>query len=130
MEVARGQFKRGIDVVFADAGATGLGVLRAASDNRKLAVGIESNQDYLYPGTVLTSLVKRADNAVYEAFRSALTHSWKPGPRTLGLAESGIDYTLDDYNDALVTKPMRTLVEDVRADIVAGKIKVPDRLAP
>jgi len=129
-ELARGQFRRGVDVVFAAAGATGLGVLRAAADNRKLAIGINSDQDYLYPGTMLTSMVKRIDVAVYEAFRSGLTGTWKPGPRSLGLAEKAVDYALDDYNDGLLTTPMRTLVEDARADIIAGKLKVPDRLAP
>jgi len=129
-EMARSQFRRGVDVVFAAAGATGLGVLRAAADSRKLAIGINSNQDYLYPGTMLTSMVKRIDVAVYEAFRSGLTGTWRPGPRSLGLAEKAVDYALDDYNDGLLTKPMRTLVEDARADIIAGKIKVPDRLTP
>lgn len=128
--IARGQFNRGVDVVFAAASATGLGVLRAAADNRKLAIGIGSDQDYLYPGTMLTSMLKRTDIAVYDAFRSGLTGTWKPGPRSLGLAEHAVDYALDDYNDALLTKPMRTLVEDARADIIAGKLKVPDRLSP
>ncbi len=129
-EIARGQFRRGVDVVFAAAGATGLGVLRAAAENRKLAIGIDANQDYLYPGTMLTSMVKRTDVAVYDAFHSALSGTWKPGPRSLGLAEQAVDYALDDYNDGLLTKPMRTLVENARADIIAGKLKVPDRLAP
>ncbi|HTZ78569.1 MAG TPA: BMP family ABC transporter substrate-binding protein [Stellaceae bacterium] len=129
-QLARSQFGRGADVVFAVAGATGLGALQAAAEGRRLAIGFDADQDYLYPGTMLTSLVKRYDVAVYDAFRSALTGTWRSGPRSLGLAEKAVDYTLDDYNDALLTRPMRDLVEDVRADIIAGKIKVPDRLQP
>jgi len=70
-ELARSQFDRGADVVYAAAGSTGLGVLQAAADAKKLAIGVDSNQDGLHPGTMLTSMVKRVDLAVYQAFRTA-----------------------------------------------------------
>ena len=82
-----GQFDQGADVVYAAAGATGLGVLQAAADKGKLAIGVDSDQNYLHPGHVLTSMVKRVDVAVYKAFRDAKDGTWKAGvagPRPQG----------------------------------------------
>jgi basic membrane protein A and related proteins len=129
-ELARSQFDRGADVVYAAAGTTGLGVLQAAADAKKLAVGVDSNQDRLHPGTMLTSMVKRVDLAVYQAFRTAKDGSWQAGVRSLGVAEDGVGYTIDEYNAALVTPAMREKAEAARADIIAGKIAVPEKLAP
>jgi basic membrane protein A len=129
-ELARSQFDRGADIVYAAAGSTGLGVLQAAADAKKLAIGVDSNQDHLHPGTMLTSMVKRVDLAVYQAFRSAKDGGWQAGIRSLGVAEDGVGFTLDEYNDALVTPTMRAKAEAARVDIVAGKIAVPDKLQP
>ena len=97
-ELARSQFDRGADVVYAAAGATGLGVLQAAKDRGRLAIGVDSNQNHLYPGTMLTSMVKRVDLAVYEAFKTARDGTWKAGVRNLGLAEAGVGWALDQHN--------------------------------
>ena len=70
-ELAKSQFDRGADVVYAAAGGTGLGVLQAAADASKLSIGVDSNQNYLHPGSVLTSMLKRVDVAVYNAFKDA-----------------------------------------------------------
>jgi basic membrane protein A and related proteins len=128
-ELARSQFERGADVVYAAAGATGLGVLQVAKDKGRLAIGVDSNQNHLYPGTVLTSMVKRVDLAIYEAFKTAREGTWKPGVRTLGVAEGGVDYALDQYNRDLLTPEMVRRLEQARADIVAGRIKVTDYMA-
>jgi len=129
-ELARSQFDRGADIVYAAAGSTGLGVLQAAADAKKLAIGVDSNQDYLYPGTMLTSMVKRVDLAVYQAYRSAKDGTWQAGIRSLGVAEDGVGYTTDEYNAALVTPAMRAKADAARTDIIAGKIAVPNQLAP
>jgi len=123
-ELARSQFDRGADVVYAAAGATGLGVLQAAKDKGRLAIGVDSNQNYLHPGTILTSMVKRVDLAVYEAFRTAKDGTWKPGVRILGVAEGGVGWALDQHNRALITPEMERRLTQARADIVSGKIKV------
>src|SRR6266568_2957430 len=86
-ELARTQFDRGVDVIFAAAGITGFGALQAAKDAEKLAIGMDSNQNPLFPGTVLTSLLKRVDNAVYDAFAAARASEWHLGTRSLVLAE-------------------------------------------
>ena len=125
-ELARSQFDRGADIVYAAAGATGLGVLQAAKDKGRLAIGVDSNQNHLYPGTILTSMVKRVDLAVYEAFKTAKDGAWKPGVRNLGVAEGGVGYALDQHNRKLITPEMERRLTQARADIIAGKIKVTD----
>ena len=128
-ELARSQFDRGVDVVFAAAGTTGLGVLQAASDAGKLSIGVDSNQDHLHPGSVLTSMVKRVDVAVYLAFKTAKDGAWKPGLQVLGLSDGAIGYTIDQYNEKLITPEMRAKLDAARDDIIAGKIKVSDYMA-
>jgi basic membrane protein A len=128
-ELARSQFDRGADVVYAAAGATGLGVLQAAKDRGRLAIGVDSNQNYLYPGTMLTSMVKRVDLAVYESFKSAREGVWQAGVRNLGVAEGGVGYALDQYNRSLITPDMEMRLSQARTDIVEKRIKVTDYMA-
>lgn len=128
-ELAKSQFDRGVDVAFAAAGGTGLGVYQAAKDNGKLAIGVDSNQNYLHPGTMLTSMVKRVDVAAYNAFNGALNDTWSPGVQVLGLSEDGVDWAFDEYNARLVSEEMQAAVEQARADIIAGKIEVHDYMA-
>jgi basic membrane protein A and related proteins len=128
-ELARSQFDRGADVVYAAAGATGLGVLQAAKDRGRLAIGVDSNQNYLYPGTMLTSMVKRVDLAVYESFKFAREGVWQPGVRVLGVAEGGVGYALDQYNRSLITPDMETRLTQARSDIIEKKIKVTDYMS-
>ena len=128
-ELARSQFDRGVDVVYAAAGATGLGVLQAAKDKGRLAIGVDSNQNHIHPGSILTSMVKRVDLAVYEAFKTTREGNWKGGVRNLGVAEGGVGYSLDQDNRSLITPEMERRLAQARADIVAGKIKVTDYTA-
>ncbi|MDO6387699.1 MULTISPECIES: BMP family lipoprotein [Uliginosibacterium] len=120
-ELARAQFARGVDVVFAAAGGTGTGVYQAAKDARKLAIGVDSNQNYMQPGTMLTSMIKRVDEAVYQALVTTRT-----GLSVMGLKEGGVDYALDKYNAALISSEMTKKVETIKADIISGRVKVPD----
>jgi basic membrane protein A len=124
-ELAKAQFSKGVDVVFAAAGGTGSGVYQAAKDGGKLAIGVDSNQNHLHPGTMLTSMVKRVDVAVTTLFKKT-----NPGAITvLGLKEGGVDYALDKNNEKLVTADMKKKVDAAKADIIAGKIKVADYMA-
>ena len=128
-ELARSQFDRGADVVYAAAGGTGLGVLQAAKDRGRLAIGVDSNQNHIQPGSVLTSMVKRVDLAVYDAFKGAREGTWKGGVRVLGVADGGVGYAIDQHNRSLITPEMERRLQQARADIVAGKIKVTDFMA-
>ncbi|WP_169570175.1 BMP family lipoprotein [Sneathiella limimaris] len=128
-ELAKSQFDRGADVVYAAAGGTGIGVYQAAKDSGKLAIGVDSNQNYLQPGTMLTSMLKRVDVAVQDAFMSAKNGTWKPGIKILGLAEGGVGYSVDEFNKDLLTADMIAKLEAAKADIISGKIKVTDYMA-
>ncbi len=128
-ELAKGEFDRGADVVYGAAGSTGIGVLQAAADRGKYAIGVDANQNYLHPGTMLTSMIKRVDIAAYESFRTAQAGTWKGGKTVLGLKEGGVDWTLDQYNEKLVTPEMKAKVEAAKADIIAGKIAVHDYMS-
>lgn len=123
-ELAKAQFASGVDVVFAAAGGTGIGVYQAAKDAGKLAIGVDSNQNHVQPGTMLTSMVKRVDVAVYNAFKGV-----QPGVTALGLKEGGVDYALDEHNAKLVNADMKKKVDAAKADIISGKIKVVDYMA-
>jgi basic membrane protein A len=123
-ELAKSQFGRGADVVFHAAGATGLGVMQAAKDAGKLSIGCDSNQDYLHPGSVLTSAIKRVDVAVYKAFADVRADRWKAGQLVLGLAEEGVDFSLDENNRTLITPEMEARLKQAKADIIAGTLKV------
>jgi basic membrane protein A len=125
-ELAIGQFDQGADVVYAAAGGTGLGVLQAAADKGKLSIGVDSNQNYLHPGSVLTSMLKRVDVAVYNAMKSAHDGSWKPGLQSLGLAEDGVGYALDDNNQGVLTPEIVAKLDEARTAIIDGQLKVAD----
>lgn len=128
-ELARSQFSRGADVIFAAAGPTGLGVIQVARDEKRLAIGVDSNQNHIQPGYVLTSMLKRVDLAVYRALMAALDGSWTSGVEVLGLAENGVDYALDEHNAALISKEMRAAVEAAKKAIISGRIVVSDAMA-
>ncbi len=123
-ELAKSQFGRGADVIFHAAGATGIGVMQAAKDAGKLSIGCDSNQNYLHPGSVLTSAIKRVDVAVYKSFDAARLGTWQAGQVVLGLAEQGIDYSLDEFNRKVITPEMEKRLNQAKADIIAGKLKV------
>jgi basic membrane protein A len=120
-ELAKAQMAQGVDVVFAAAGTTGLGVMQAAKDAGRLSIGVDTNQNYLHPGSVLTSMLKRTDLAVYQAFKGV-----QPGITALGLKEGGLDYAMDEHNAKLVSADMKRQVDAARADIISGKLPVVD----
>lgn len=125
-ELAKADMDRGADVVFAAAGGSGLGVLQAMADAGKYGIGVDSNQDYIQPGHVLTSMVKRVDVAVENAFQDQMDGKFTTGTQVLGLAQNGVGYTLDKYNKDLITDKMKAEADDYRAKIIAGDIKVHD----
>jgi len=125
-ELAKSQFDKGVKVVFAAAGGTGTGVYQAAKDSGMMAIGVDSNQNYLHPGTMLTSMLKRVDVAAYETYKSAMEGSWEPGIVVLGLAEEGVGWALDEHNESMITDEMKAAVEAASAKIIIGDITVHD----
>ncbi|MGC6535790.1 MAG: BMP family lipoprotein [Candidatus Puniceispirillaceae bacterium] len=125
-ELTRSQIDRGADVVYQAAGGTGIGVIQAAADAGKLSIGVDSNQNGLAPGSVLTSMLKRVDVAAYNTFMDAKNDAFTSGVQVLGVAEGGVDWALDDNNASLITADMKAAIEDARAGILSGAIQVHD----
>ena len=126
-ELTRAQKSAGSEVVFAAAGGTGLGVLQTAKDEGILAIGVDSNQNYLQPGTVLTSMVKRVDNAVYDAFTQGT--DLETGFNIMGLSNGGVGAAMDDNNAPLMTAEMTAALADAEAKIISGEIVVHDYMS-
>ena len=124
-ELALSQYQSGVNVIFHASGSTGLGVFEAARRRGKLAIGVDSDQQAEAPGFILTSMVKRVDEAVYGAIKSVKEGTFQGGIFQLGLAEQGVDYVYDDKNRSMIPDSARARVEALRAEIVAGRIRVP-----
>ncbi|WP_439271110.1 BMP family lipoprotein [Pseudochrobactrum sp. HB0163] len=125
-EIAKAQIDQGSDVIYHAAGGTGIGVLQAAADAGKLGIGVDSNQNGLHPGHVLTSMVKGVDTAVYKAFEDVAAGKFTAGIVQMGLKENGVSYAMDENNEKLITPEMKAAVEAAKADIISGKLKVHD----
>lgn len=124
-ELALSQNDRGADVIFHASGSTGLGVFEAVRERKILAIGVDADQQAEAPGFILTSMVKRVDRAVLEASRAVAEGQFEGGIKTLGLAEGGVDYVWDAHNQRWLTPQIRAKLEELRAELVAGKIQVP-----
>lgn len=124
-ELALRQYQTGVDIIFHASGSTGLGVFEAARQTGKLAIGVDADQYAEMPGSILTSMVKGVDAAVYEAIRATKEGTFTGGIRQFGLAESGVGYVFDPNNEAMIPAAVRARVEQLRDSIIAGHIKVP-----
>jgi basic membrane protein A len=124
-ELALSQYNQGVDVIFHASGSTGLGVFEAARATGKLAIGVDADQYQEAPGFVLTSMVKGVDNAVFDEIRRVRDGTFHGGVDWFGLKENGVRYVYDEHNAALIPAPVRARVEQLKADIIAGKIQVP-----
>lgn len=125
-EMAKSQYARGVDIIFSAAGPSGIGVINAAKDSGALAIGVDSNQNHVQPGSVLTSMLKRVDLAVFNAMKEAKDGTWAAGHRVMGLPEGGVDYAVDEHNAAFISDAMKLKLEEARAQIIAGDIIVAD----
>ncbi|MDE3177420.1 MAG: BMP family ABC transporter substrate-binding protein [Pseudomonadota bacterium] len=128
-ELAKAQIAQGADIIYAAAGSTGQGVLKAAADAGKFGIGVDSDQDNLYPGKILTSMLKRVDVATYDSFKAAKDGAWKAGIQVFGLANNGVGYAEDQWNKDILTADAKKAAEAAKADIIAGKISVHDYMS-
>jgi basic membrane protein A len=128
-ELSLAQIGKGADVLFAAAGNSGLGAFDAAEQSGKLVIGVDSNQNWVKPGYVLTSMVKRVDNAVYQIVRDRVAGRFQGGIHVFGLENGGIGYAMDRYNEKLVPKTVIAEVEAAKRKIIRGEIKVTDAMA-
>lgn len=125
-ELALAQISNNVDVIFVAAGASGSGVFDAVEAQKKFVIGVDSNQNWMKPGFVLTSMLKRVDNAVFDSIREVKDGQFKAGVTRFGLKDKGVDYAVDSYNDKLLPADVKAKVEALRTEILTGKIQVPD----
>lgn len=125
-ELASSQISQGADVIFAAAGTSGLGVFEAAEGKKIFAIGVDSNQNWIKPGIILTSMLKRVDVAVYELIKEVNTGKFVAGVHKFDLKNKGIDYAMDQHNKSLIDTALVGKVEDAKTKIIAGKLSVPD----
>lgn len=125
-ELALSQYARGADVIFVAAGASNTGVFDAAEEKKKFAIGVDSNQNWIKPGIILTSMLKAVDVAVYETIQETQAGKFASGIVHFGLKNKGVDYALDKYNEKLISADMKKKIEDIKTKIITGQIQVPD----
>jgi basic membrane protein A len=128
-ELSVAQIGKGADVIFAAAGNSGLGAFDAAEQYGKFVIGVDSNQNWVKPGHVLTSMVKRVDNAVYQIVRDRVEGRFQGGIHVYGLENEGIGYAMDQYNAKLIPPDVIREVEEAKKKIIRGEIKVTDAMA-
>jgi basic membrane protein A len=134
-ELALAQIDKGADVIFTAAGNSGLGAFDAVEQQGKqngrathFVIGVDSNQNMVKPGFVLTSMVKRVDNVVYDIVSDVVNHRFKPGLHVFGLDKDGVGYSMDEHNQDLVAPDAKQLAEEAKNKIIAGEIKVTDAM--
>jgi len=126
-ELTLAQISQGADVIYAAAGGTGVGVLQTAADQGVYSIGVDSNQNYMHPGSVLTSMMKRVDNAVYDAFKAGA--DLEAGFNVMGLSNGGVGYALDEHNAELISDEMKAAVDAASAQIASGELAVHDYMS-
>jgi len=124
-ELALSLYQQGVNVIYHASGSTGLGVFEAARTMSRFAIGVDADQYHEAPGHVLTSMVKRVDNAVYDAIRRVKERRFEGGIQDFGLAEDGVGYVFDEHNRGLIPDSVHARVEGLKAAIIAGRITVP-----
>jgi basic membrane protein A and related proteins len=125
-ELAMAQYDGGADIIFAAAGASGLGVFDAAEEKKLFAIGVDANQDWTKPGLILTSMLKRVDEAVYSTIEDAKGGKFGGGVKRFGLANKGVDYSVDAFNAKILAESVRKRADELKLEIISGKIVVPD----
>ena len=122
--LAKKQYNSGVDIIFAAAGGSSIGVLEAAEETGKYAIGVDTNQNSLFPNAVLTSMVKRVDKAIYNTLTNAFSGRWEAGIKYLGIREGVLDYAVDIHNKDKISKEVIDKVEDAKDRIIRGQIQV------
>ncbi|MEJ7709088.1 MAG: BMP family ABC transporter substrate-binding protein [Pyrinomonadaceae bacterium] len=128
-ELAVAQINKGADVIFTAAGNSGLGAFDAAEQYDKFVIGVDSNQNWVKPGHVLTSMVKRIDNAIYQTVKDQVEGNFRAGIQVFGLENDGVGYAIDRYNQALIPSEIISEVEAAKRKIISGEIQVTDAMA-
>jgi basic membrane protein A len=125
-ELANSQYDQNVDIIFAAAGASGMGVFDAAEERKKFVIGVDSNQNWIKPGYILTSMLKKVDVAVYSIIKDGKEGHFAGGTKYYHLNNKGVDYALDEYNKNLLSSEILKKIDQIKEDIIFQKIKVSD----
>tara|TARA_R110001583_G_scaffold9945_4_gene46307 strand:- start:15886 stop:16872 length:987 start_codon:yes stop_codon:yes gene_type:complete len=123
-QLALKQIDKGADIIFTPSGGSSIGALRATHERGVLGIGVDSNQNHLFPGSVLTSALVKVDNAVFRALLAAQRNIWGDQIKTMGLQENGVGLAYDKYNAPLISEKLRNEVEAVKEKIILKEIKI------
>lgn len=123
-EIAISQYSSGADIIYHASGLSGIGVFKAAKENKKFAIGVDLDQYSEAPGFVLTSMVKVVDEIIYNTILDMKNGSFKGGIKSLGLKDNGVGYVYDDNNKNLIDPKVKEKVDGIKKKIIDGEIKV------
>ncbi|HYZ46327.1 MAG TPA: BMP family ABC transporter substrate-binding protein, partial [Actinomycetota bacterium] len=124
-------YDAGADVIYHAAGQSGLGLLKAAAAQQKLAIGVDSDQSLTATPEqqqyILTSMLKRVDTAVFDVIQQVADDEFQSGTQVFGLAEDGVGYAVNEYNDNedLLSQDIQDELEKYKQEIIDGNITVP-----
>jgi basic membrane protein A len=125
-DLAIQQIANGADVLYAPAGGSAEGVLKAADDKSVLGIGADMNQNHLYPGSILTSVLVNVGNAAYRSLLASHRNIWREQLKVLGLQENGVGLAFDEHNASLITNELKAEIEQLTADIILKRIDLPN----
>lgn len=123
-DIVTKQIKKGSDVIFVPAGSNSVRALQAAHDNNVYGIGVDANQNHLFPGSVLTSAMVRVDNAVFRALMATKANILGESIKAVGLQEKGVELAFDKYNKNLISKELRDQLDQIKSDIILKKINL------
>lgn len=122
--MAMNMYRDKTDIIFTVAGLTGNGVIEAARRSGKFAIGVDSDQDSLVKGNVLTSMIKKLDVACYDELKAVMENRFKAGPSFYGLKEDGVGLSQMKYTRHLVPDEVMEKIRSIKDKIISGEIKV------
>ena len=125
-ELALLQFSKGVEIIFCAAGSSCLGVFDAAQEKNRLAIGVDSNQNWVRPGFVLTSMEKAVNEAVFTTIQQANQGIFSSGVNYMGLKDGGVRFSLDHHNRSVLSPPVEKKALEAKELIIRGALKVPD----
>jgi basic membrane protein A len=132
-EIALSQYNQNVDIIFQAAGGSGIGIFNAAekldtpnNTIKRYAIGADSNQNWIKPGIILTSMLKGLGESVLFTIKDYKANKFSPGTIVYGVENKGIDWALDEHNKSIFTSEEIQKINSIKKDIASGKISVPD----
>lgn len=130
LKIALDLYSNQVDIIFSAAGLSGNGIIQAAKKTKNFAIGVDSDQDHLAKGYVLTSMMKRLDIATYNEVNKIIQGNITPGPKIYGLKQNGVGLSPMNFTKHLIPQDVVDNLKDIEQQIVSGKLAVSHYLEP